>query len=81
MLEALHYLHGQNIVHRNIVPEAMAFDKHDFLKLGGFLEAVNQMEVHPGARKGPLDYMSPEVPSFKPYTRIKPLITRKTLTS
>jgi aurora kinase, other len=61
LLDAVHYLHKNNIVHRDIKPENILVDKTKCIRLCDFGFSINCYEERPKSRLGTIEYMAPEL--------------------
>lgn len=72
LLEALAHLHAHGIVHRDIKPGNILFDRHGDLKLADFGLAVNLVREAANIRTGTLTFMAPEVLRCSPHASSMP---------
>lgn len=61
LVEALAYLHSDNIAHRDVKPANIVFDEKGVLRLVDMGLAVDVSDKRPTRRAGTLSYMAPEV--------------------
>ncbi|XP_077596797.1 uncharacterized protein LOC144212637 isoform X2 [Stigmatopora nigra] len=69
LVSALHYLHSHRILHRDMKPQNILFDKNGVVKLCdfGFARAMSISTMVVTSIKGTPLYMSPELVAEKPY--------------
>ena len=61
IITGLEYLHNNNILHRNIKPSNILFDKKGYCKLSDFVLAKEWTEHNSSDISGTPGYMAPEV--------------------
>lgn len=61
LIEAIAYLHRNNIIHRDIKPENILVDKSRNIRLCDFGFSINCYEERPKSRLGTIEYMAPEL--------------------